>query len=146
MSPTKTSKPGMPYANTRMAIYLTKQIDALAGVKNQREIAQEIGYEKPNMISMFKRGEAKVPFDKIPALAKALHVDPGHLFRLAVEQQWPGMAEVINDIFKNLASDNEVEILLKKWRARSSDRDPSPTAAIGETVDTMLDKIFGKPK
>lgn len=57
------SKPGMPYSETSMARYLTKQIDALSGIKNQREIAAEIGYDKPNMISMFKRGETKVPLD-----------------------------------------------------------------------------------
>lgn len=137
-----TTKPGMPYAQTRMARYLTTQIDALAGQKNQREIAMEIGYEKPNMISMFKRGETKVPLDKIPALAKALHVDPAHLFRLAMEQQWPGLKEVVDLIFKNIASDNEAELFLKKWRDRSSERDPSPTVNIDAAFDKFLDEIF----
>ena len=141
-----TAKPGMPFADTRMAVYLTKQIDALAGTKTQREIAFEIGYEKPNMISMFKRGEAKVPLDKIPALAKALHVDPIHLFRMAVEQQWPALKDVIGGIFSNLASDNETAIFLDKWRKRSQERDPSPSAAINEAIDEALDKIFGKAK
>lgn len=42
------AKPGMPFADGAIAIYLDKQIDALKGVKTQREIAAEIGYEKPN--------------------------------------------------------------------------------------------------
>jgi hypothetical protein len=29
-----------------------------------------------------------VPLDKIPLLAKALGVDPAHMFRLALEQYW----------------------------------------------------------
>ena len=137
-------KPGMPYAQTRMARYLTTQIDALAGQKTQREIAVEIGYEKPNMISMFKRGETKVPLDKIPLLAKALHVDPAHLFRMAMEQQWPGMKETVDTIFKNVASDNEAEIFLKKWRERTRERDPSPTGQISAVIDEALDTLFGK--
>ena len=122
------SKAGMPYAETPIAQYFTKQIDALSGVKTQREIAAEIGYDKPNMISLLKRGETKVPLDKIPALAKALHVDPAHLFRLAMEQQWPGMKAVVDEIFKNSASDNKTETLLKPWREITKERDPSPTS------------------
>src|SRR6478672_9227328 len=80
-----------PFAETKLAKYLTTQIDAISHEKSQRDIATEIGYEKPNMISMFKRGEAKVPLDKIPALAEALHVDPAHMLRLAFEQYWPDL-------------------------------------------------------
>jgi hypothetical protein len=65
-------KPGMPFADSAVAKYIDKKIDELKGVKTQREIAAEIDYDKPNMISMFKRGEARVPLDKIPLLAKAL--------------------------------------------------------------------------
>ena len=76
-----TKKPGMPFADSAIAKYIDKKIDELKGVKTQREIAAEIDYDKPNMISMFKRGEARVPLDKIPLLAKALGVDPAHMFR-----------------------------------------------------------------
>ncbi len=137
------SKPGMPYSETPMAHYLTKQIDALSGIKNQREIAAEIGYEKPNMISMFKRGETKVPLDKIPLLAKALRVDPAHLFRLAMEQQWPGMKVVVDEIFKNIASDNETENLLKPWREITKERDPSPNSRTAKILERAFKEIMG---
>lgn len=122
----KTTKPGFPFAETKIAVYLTKQIDALQGQKNQREIAAEIGYEKPNMISMFKRGEAKVPLDKIPLLAKALHVDTGHLFRLAMEQYWPELAEAVKSAFGNTVSENEFK-LVEMVRSLSENGDPSFT-------------------
>jgi transcriptional regulator with XRE-family HTH domain len=133
----------MPYSETPMAHYLTKQIDALSGIKNQREIAAEIGYEKPNMISMFKRGETKVPLDKIPLLAKALRVDPAHLFRLAMEQQWPGMKVVVDEIFKNIASDNETENLLKPWREITKERDPSPNSRTAKILERAFKEIMG---
>ena len=132
----------MPFADSAIARYLDKQIDALKGVKTQREIATEIGYEKPNMVSMFKRGEAKVPLDKIPLLAKALHADPAHLFRLALEQYWPDLGATIGAIFGRMASENEEEIILKKWRAATSNTDPAPTHLIGVAVDKMLEDAF----
>ncbi len=137
------SKAGMPYSETPMAHYLTKRIQALSGIKNQREIAAEIGYDKPNMISMFKRGETKVPLDKIPLLAKALQVDPAHLFRLAMEQQWPGMKAVVDEIFKNIASDNETENLLKPWRKITKERDPSPDSRSAEILERAFNEIMG---
>jgi transcriptional regulator with XRE-family HTH domain len=133
----------MPYSETPMARYLTTQIDGLSGIKNQREIAAEIGYEKPNMISMLKRGEAKVPLDKIPLLAKALNVDPAHLFRLAMEQQWPGMKAVVDEVFKNIASDNETENLLKPWREITKERDPSPNSRMAKILERAFKEIMG---
>ena len=134
-------KPGMPFANSAIARYLDKQIEALRGDKTQREIAIEIGYDKPNMISMFKRGEAKVPLDKIPLLAKALHLDPTHLFRLALEQYWPNMGDMIAKIFGRIASENEEAILLRKWRTATDNMDPAPSPALEEAVDRLIREV-----
>ena len=117
-----TKKPGMPFADSAIAKYIDKKIDELKGVKTQREIAQEAGYETPNIISMLKRGESKVPLEKIPLLAKALGVDPAHMFRLALEQYWPDRSEIIAKLFGRLASENEEEIFLKHWRAATCSR------------------------
>jgi hypothetical protein len=108
-----TVKPGMPFAGSPIAAYLTRQIEALSGRKTRREIALEIGYDKPNMISMFKRGETKVPLEKIPLLAKALGVDPIHLFRLGLDQYWPDLQETIAGMFDQggLITDNEFSLI-----------------------------------
>ncbi len=102
----------MPYADMPLAQYISKQIDVQASLgKNQRQIAVEIGYEKPNMISMFKRGETKVPLDKIPALAKALNVDAAFMFKLAVQQYWPDMGKAIAEIFGTVLTKNETKMI-----------------------------------
>ena len=44
---------------------------------------------------MYKRGEAKVPLERLPAFARALDVDLGLLFRLWLEQNWPGEENAI---------------------------------------------------
>jgi hypothetical protein len=90
-----------PYADTALCKFLTKKIAALSGVKSQREIAAEVGYDRPNIISMIKNGVTALPLDRVPAFAKALDVDPRHLFRLALEQNHPEIAGVAHEIFGN---------------------------------------------
>ena len=135
----------MPFADSAIARYLDKQIDSLKGVKTQREIAAEIGYDKPNLISMFKRGETKIPLDKIPLLAKAVGADPAHLFRLGLEQYWLDLKPTIDEIFeRQMASKNETEVFLHKWRAATGNGDPAPSAEIATAVDKMLADLFKK--
>jgi transcriptional regulator with XRE-family HTH domain len=133
-----SQRPGMPFASSTVAKYLDHQIEALKGLKTQRQIAAEIGYEKPNMISMFKRGEVKVPLDKVPALAKALHVDPAHLFRLALEQYWPDLGDTITEIFGRTVTKNEFELLIKPWREATDNVDPAPNDRMRTAIETML--------
>ncbi|MFZ0206354.1 MAG: hypothetical protein WAL59_09595 [Roseiarcus sp.] len=54
----------MPFAGSAITKYIDKKIDELKGVKNQRESDAEVDYDKPNMISMFKRGESRVLLKK----------------------------------------------------------------------------------
>jgi|SRR5579871_6429527 len=135
---TNSTRPGMPFANASVATFIDRQIDTLKGVKTQRQIAAEIGYDKPNMISMFKRGEVRVPLEKIPALAKAIEADPSHLFRLALEQYWPEMKQTIVDIFGRLATANEEELLLKPWREFSRHMDPALESPIRDALTRAL--------
>jgi predicted XRE-type DNA-binding protein len=127
----------LPHANTKMAQYLTKQIDALKGEVSQREIAAALGYERPNIISMFKTGESKVPFDKIPDLAKVLRVDVGHLMRLGLEQYWPDKMRVINEVFSRIVTAHEME-LVEIFRKATGDADPKLT----EEQRMTLRKLF----
>jgi hypothetical protein len=130
---------GQPYANSALARYLTKRIYELRNVMTQRQIALAAGFARPNIISMFKTGETKVPLDRIVPLARALDADPAHLLRLAMIDQWPDLAKVIDDVHgKQLASKNEVDIFLTKWRASSRNMNPAPSAQIDAAVDAML--------
>ena len=45
--------------------------------KTQREIALALGYDKPNIITMFKQGLTKIPLNKVAPLARV----GGKLFR-----------------------------------------------------------------
>lgn len=134
----------LPFEDSKIAVYLRKQIDALSGIKNQREIASEIGYDKPNIISMFKRGEAKVPLDKIPALAKALHSDPAFMFKLALEQYWPKQEAAIAAIFGAIATKNQQAITARI--AELSDRDdPELTPELDQALVDFFEKTNDRP-
>lgn len=122
---------------SKIANYITLQIKALEGTKSQRDIAREMGYEKANIISMFKTGEVKVPLDKIPAMAKALNVDPANLFRLAMQQYWPDMHEAIEAIFGSITTAEERKVL-----ARIKELAGTEEIELTSDLDSKLRKVF----
>jgi transcriptional regulator with XRE-family HTH domain len=142
MAETSRGRAGMPYADMPLAQYIYKQVDIqVSRGKNQRQIAQEIGYKKPNMISMFKRGEAKVPLNKIPGLAKALNVDPAYMFRLAIQQYWPDLNKAVSEIFGRVLTKNEAKMIdVIRHATKGSDPDLTPDqehrlkAVLGDTI------------
>jgi hypothetical protein len=75
--------------------------------KAQRQIAYEMGYEKPNIVTMFKQGTTRVPADKVPLLANALGVDRAELLRMWMEEYAPEMLAVIDDNIGMALSRNE---------------------------------------
>jgi hypothetical protein len=85
-----------------------------------------------------------VPLDKIPLLAKALGVDPAHMFRLALEQYWPDRSDIIAKLFGRLASENEEEILLKPWRTAPRNADPETSVKIEVAITKMIESLWGK--
>ncbi len=118
-----------------MAIFLRKQLDTLSSLGiNQRDVALDAGYDKPNIFSMFKRGDTKVPLDKVSAIAKALRVDPAFLFRLAVQQPGsPISPQEVDKIFGNTVTANEMEVV-KVIREASGNTDPKPREDQLQTV------------
>ncbi|MDE2167628.1 MAG: helix-turn-helix transcriptional regulator [Alphaproteobacteria bacterium] len=69
-----------------MVKFLAKRIDQLKPDLTQREIAHRLGYRCVDFVSMFKTGAARVPLEKLPALADILEVDPAYLVRFGLEQ------------------------------------------------------------
>ena len=49
--------------------------------KSQKEIAQALGYENSNMITMFKKGTTRIPFPKVASFAIELDLDPSCMVR-----------------------------------------------------------------
>jgi transcriptional regulator with XRE-family HTH domain len=127
-------KASRPSVRMTIADYITRQIDIqTSSGKSQREIAAAIGYEKPNILSMFKSGDAKIPLDKIPKFAKALNVDAAFLFRLAIQQYWADDLDTVAEIFGTVLTKNERD-LIEYVRHVSKEEDPPLTADIKRKV------------
>lgn len=106
------SKTSYPYADSEIAILIRNRIDELSATKTQREIAADIGYDKPNALSMYKRGEAKTPLEQLPNFARALDIDIAVLLRAGLEQWWPGEEQVVKQmIMDRLVTANERALL-----------------------------------
>lgn len=92
---------------SRVAQFVGRRINELRSRRSQAEIAAAAGFRSPNMLSMIKDGSAKLPIDRVEALARALECDPGHLMRLTLEQLYP--AYVIEAILAATRSAPSIE-------------------------------------
>lgn len=131
--------------NKQLAHYIAAQLDALDGLKTQRDVARELGYDKPNIISMFKRGEAKVPLAKVYRLARALNGDPKHVWRLALQQlDDPSIGEAVTRIFGgDPVTENETE-LIELLRRVSDGLDPKLSPEQKALIEEILLGIAGR--
>ncbi len=97
-----------------VADYLTQQINICG--RSQKEIAEDMGYDKPNLITMFKQGKTRLPINKVPAAAAALGVDPVHLLRIVMGEYMPDAWEVIENLFSGYLVSNEEKAMLDMVR------------------------------
>ena len=89
---------------------------ALANVDlTQREISRRAGLPKPNVLSMMKAGETKVPLNRIPALAEVCEVDAATFIRIAMTEYHPEIWRVLEEELGGSLSENE-EHLISDWR------------------------------
>lgn len=117
-----------PYLNTSAARLINERIQILASRKTQAEIAGEVGFKNPNMMTYLKHGRNKVPIDRVPALARALEVDPVYLMRLTLEQSVGlNAAKAIIEIFGYPVTLNE-KVWLDELRVVSGNSDPVMTS------------------
>jgi hypothetical protein len=99
--------------------------------KTHKQIAHEAGFPRPNVISMMKTGEMKVPIDKAPALATACGGDPVTFTRRVMEEYEPAAWAALEmtlgepltaaerdllDLYREIAPDDEYEVNLVEVR------------------------------
>lgn len=128
--------------NTVMPLKVSRfvqHLDALinASPKSQRQIAAELGYEKPNIITMFKQGSTRLPMEKVPAMATALDVDRVDLLRMWMEDYAPELLVVINENMGMALSRTERSWVTNLRRMFSDTGLP----AWGEQVETALEPV-----
>jgi transcriptional regulator with XRE-family HTH domain len=126
-----------PYAGTRAQVFIEDKINSSG--KSQRAIANEAGFRLPNMLSMIKGGDSKLPLDRVATLARALGVDETHLLRLALEQNYrsPEMEKLFDRLFSRLNTSNE-QMWVDLIREVVGKKVPPPNEAMKNAVREAL--------
>jgi len=144
---TTTSKPTTTKPTTsKTAAFLARAIE-FSG-KTQREIAAAAGFSKPNILSMMKQGQSRVPIERIPALASATHVDSAYFLRLAMEEYHPAAYAVIVDTIGEPLTENERDVLIcYRLIAPNNELQMTPmvTTAVLDTLLAFRDQEEGGP-
>jgi hypothetical protein len=113
--------------------FVIGKMEVIAPTKDDAQIAHELGYHGPRIIQLIRRGEARLPLDKVRLLANAINADAGYLVRLWLAQYLGEDSELLGPI----VSANEAAILAI-IREASSFADP----AVNETQARRLVAIF----
>jgi transcriptional regulator with XRE-family HTH domain len=122
-------------ATTRM---LAKAIDA--SKFTQREIADRVGFNSQNMLSQLKSGEARVPLDRIPALAKVLEMDERQFLMTALEDYHPVVHAALLKALKAPLSDAEIGLvmMLRMLGVQAGAEDKSPLHQALKGISALL--------
>lgn len=97
-----------------VAEFLTEKIKLSA--KLQSDISREAGFQNPNVITMIKQGQTKLPLARIPLLATALGINPGDLLALAMKEYMPEVLATIEDCLNHLILTPDEQELVLSYR------------------------------
>jgi hypothetical protein len=114
--------------------YLAKQIDM--SEKKQVEIARDLGYEKANIITMFKQGLTRVPMEKVPRLARSLGIDPAQMMNMYLAEYAPEIKSTLEEVYGLILTRKErgwIELLRRVTR----DCDPAPDERIARLIPVV---------
>ena len=98
-----------PAAEAKVAAFITSLIENSG--KTRKEIADQAGLGKPNMISMLKTGETKLPLAKLGSFAKAVHTDPAQLLKLCLTEYYPDVWVAIQDHLDSAVTTDEMRVI-----------------------------------
>lgn len=83
--------PGRPQTSVNtgesyaLAEWMNENLNELSGMTNT-EIAAELGYERPNIVAMWKTGNTRVALHALKGIARLTNTRLEHLFQMWVEQ------------------------------------------------------------
>ncbi len=119
--------------------------DAIAvSPKTQKEIADEMGLDNSNIITMYKSGTSRVPPNRLHSLAMALDVDPWFMVRLGLLEYYPEIHAVIEKVMPApILTKNEIE-MLNSYR-KLTDYSDIPFVFHGPETKIVASYIVSKP-
>lgn len=123
-----------------VAELLSFQIEAIN--KTQAEIATEVGFERPNVITMIKQGKTKLPIAKIGPMARALGLDPVFLFGFVMREYHPETWDAIESMYSQpVMTANEMAIIRALRASGKLPKTAIPPSDEGKIVRAIEDAI-----
>jgi transcriptional regulator with XRE-family HTH domain len=104
-----------------VAEFITRHIKTSG--KSQVEIARELGYPKPNIITMFKQGKTPIPLSKVGALAKSLGIDPALLLKKVMGEYMPDTLAALQSVLDGLLLTPNERELIASYRQVAAGKD-----------------------
>lgn len=108
------------------------------------EFSQRLGYDKPNVIAMIKKGDMRLPHSKVLAASQALGLDPVFLLRKVITESdaelWASIEKIMGDAFVSAEEMKLIQFI--RERSQGLDvrltEDPAAVEAIGGLVDQAV--------
>lgn len=115
----------MQKANTNktdVASFLSSLIENCG--KSRKEIANESGFGKPNIISMLKTGDTKLPLARLGSFSKSVNTDPVHLLKMCLHEYYPDVWDAITCYLDASLTSDELRMIkvLRSLNAEERDR------------------------
>jgi len=126
-----------------VADLVAKMIDESG--RTQAAVAAETGFPKPNVLSMIRHGQTRLPLDRAPAFARACGRDPVHLLRTALAEYHPAVHRVLVDAFGEPLTSLEAQ-LVAVYRAISPDGDLGVDAVLRDDLLAVLEGDDPEPE
>jgi transcriptional regulator with XRE-family HTH domain len=122
--PQENAKTGPTY---ELAEWLNANLPRRTNMTNE-ELADDMGYARSNIISMWRTGKSRIPLERLPDLSRLLNVSMAELMPMWVEQYAPQIRVEVGKMFNRLVTENEFEVI-EAIRQASESTNPKPSRA-----------------
>ena len=123
-------------SKTDVACFLSSLIDKCG--KSRKEIASESGFGKPNIISMLKTGDTKLPLARLGSFAKSVNTDPVQLLRMCLQEYYPDVWGAITCYLDASLTSDELRMIKALRTATGSPYLASLNAEERDRLDDFL--------
>jgi hypothetical protein len=130
-----------------MTTAMPSQSDSIADLVDRHQAALEltdlqlanaIGYDRGLVVLMIKNRSMRLPINKVPALAKALQLDPVIVLRVALTEQSPELLVTLEEIFDPLRLTSAETNLIGHVRRLAAGRECAPIVFEGTGVIALF--------
>lgn len=77
----------------------------------QYELGNQVGFKTTNVISLFRNGRSRIPFDRISAICLAINADESKLLDLCLREYEPELHRLVIRHYKTSSAKSENEKL-----------------------------------